>query len=66
MTKELNGRVDTIKVEIENVNKLPEQIAIRKGQLMQNTSDTESRKQELSTNFLEAEENYKKKQISSK
>ena len=40
MTKELISRVDKIKLELETINKLPETIAIKKGQLMENTSTT--------------------------
>ena len=58
MSKELHERVDKVKTELENVTKLPEQIAIKKGQLMQNTSDTEIKKQELSDELLEAEKKY--------
>ena len=53
MSKELLGRMDKIKVEIENIVKLPETIAIKKGQLMENTSTTENEKQSLS-NKLES------------
>ena len=52
MTKELSTRVDKIKLELENISKLPETIAIKKGQLMQNIADTENKKQELSTSLL--------------
>jgi len=58
MSKELHERVDKVKTELENVTRLPEQIAIKKGQLMQNTSDTEIKKQELSDELLEAEKKY--------
>ena len=60
MSKELQERVEKVNVELENVEKLPEQISIKKGQLMQNTSDTESKKQELSNELNTAEEEYKK------
>ena len=60
MLKELHGRVDKIKTDLENIVKLPETIAIKKGQLMQNTSDTENKKQELSNELIKAEEDYQK------
>ena len=60
MSKELHGRIDKIKSELENISKLPETIAIKKGQLMQNISDTESKKQELSDELISAEEKYQK------
>ena len=60
MTNELNERVNKIKNDLENIAKLPETMAIKKGQLMQNTSDTENRKEELSNELLQAEENYQK------
>ena len=58
MTKELLSRVDKIKVEIENIAKLPETIAIKKGQLMENTSTTENEKQSLSNQLAQAEVKY--------
>jgi len=58
MTKELLSRVNKIKVEIENIAKLPETIAIKKGQLMQNTSTTENEKQNLSNELTQAEVKY--------
>ena len=60
MLKELHGRVDKIKTDLENIVKLPETIAIKKGQLMQNTSDTENKKQELSKELTKAEEDHQK------
>jgi len=60
MTKELNTRIDKIKIELDNISKLPETIAIKKGQLMQNIADTENKKQELSNDLVKAEENYEK------
>ena len=59
MTKELFDRVSKIKLEIENIAKLPETIAIKKGQLMQSTSTTENEKQNLSLKLSEAEEKYR-------
>ena len=58
MTKDLAGRVDKIKLEIENIAKLPESIAIKKGQLMQSTSTTENEKQDLSQKLAQAEIKY--------
>ena len=60
MSKELDDRINKAKLDLENIAKLPEQIAIKKGQLMQNTSDTENKKQELSESLVNAEENYQK------
>ncbi len=59
MTKELFDRVGKIKLEIENIAKLPETIAIKKGQLMQSTSTTENEKQNMSLKLSEAEEKYR-------
>jgi len=59
MAKELLSRVDKIKVEIEIIAKLPETIAIKKGQLMENTSTTENEKQNLSNQLVQAEVKYK-------
>jgi len=58
MAKELLSRIDKIKVEIENISKLPETIAIKKGQLMENTSTTENEKQSLSNQLAQAEVKY--------
>ena len=60
MTKELQERINNIKNEIEEISKLPESIAIKKGQLMQNISDTENSKQELSEGLIKAEDEYQK------
>ena len=59
MTKELRSRDNKIKSEIEDINKLPETIAIKKGQLMQSTSTTENEKRNLSTELIKAEEKYR-------
>ena len=32
MSKELSLRIDKIKIELENISKLPEAIAVKKGQ----------------------------------
>ena len=58
MTKELLNRINKIKAEIENIAKLPETIAIKKGQLMENTSTTENEKQSLSNQLAQAEVKY--------
>ena len=58
MIKELISRVNQIKEEIKNVAKLPETLAIRKGQLMENTSTTEKEKQNLSKQLAQAEVKY--------
>ena len=58
MAKELLSRVDKIKAEIEIIAKLPETIAIKKGQLMENTSTTENEKQSLSNQLAQAEIKY--------
>ena len=60
MSKELHTRIDKIKIELENISKFPETIAVKKGQLMQNISDTESKKQELAGELVDAEEGYQK------
>ena len=60
MSKELYERADKIKKDLENIIKLPEEIAEKKGRIMQNTSDTENQKQELSDQLLKAEEGHKK------
>ena len=58
MSKELHERIDKVKNDLENIIKLPEEISIKKGRLMQNTSDTESKKLEFSDDLIKAEENY--------
>ena len=58
MSKELHERIGKVKNDLENIIKLPEEISIKKGRLMQNTSDTESKKLELSDDLVKAEENY--------
>ena len=60
MSKELGTRMDKIKAELDNISKLPEITAVKKGQLMQNISDTESKKQELSDGLFSAEEGHQK------
>jgi len=58
MSKELYGRMDKIIIELENITKLPEIIAIKKGKLMQNTSDTENQKEDLTKELVKAENEY--------
>jgi len=58
MAKELKGRIDKIIIELENITKLPEVIAVKKGQIMQNTSTTEVEKQNLSEGLTKAENEY--------
>jgi len=58
MLKELNERISKVRTDLEDVNKLPEQLAVKKGQLIQNTSDTETKKQELSSELSSSEEEY--------
>jgi chromosome segregation protein len=60
MSKELHSRIDKIKGELESISKLPEIIATKKGQLMQNISDSEGKKQELSEELVSAEEEHQK------
>ena len=38
MSNELNERINTVKNDMENIVKLPEEISEKKGRLMQNTS----------------------------
>jgi len=58
MSKELDERINRVKLDLENISKLPEEIAIKKGQLMQNAADTEIKKKELSDALIGAEEEY--------
>ena len=58
MSKELDDRINKVRTDLENIAKLPEQIAIKKGQLIQNTTNTESKKQELSDELAGSEEEY--------
>ena len=58
MSKELHGRMDKIIIELENITKLPEIIAIKKGKLMQNTSDTENQKEDLTKELVKAVNEY--------
>jgi len=58
MSKELYERINKVRTDLENIAKLPEQVAIKKGQLIQNTTNTESKKQELSDELAGSEEEY--------
>ncbi len=58
MIEELIDRDKKIKLELENITKLPETTAIKKGQLIQNTSTTENEKQNLSKQLTQAETKY--------
>ena len=58
MSNELNERINKVKTDLENIAKLPEEVAERKGRLTQNASDTENKKQELSSDLIKAEEEY--------
>ena len=61
MSKELHERVDKIKAELQSIDKLPETIAIKKGQLMQNSSNTETEKNQLLKELENAESEYGEK-----
>ena len=58
MSNELNERIKTVKTDMENIVKLPEELAEKKGRLTQNTSDTESKKLEISNELNDAERTY--------
>jgi len=58
MSNELNERINTVKTDIENIVKLPEQLAEKKGRLIQNTSDTENKKLEMSNELSQSEKIY--------
>ena len=60
MSNELNERINTVKTDMESIVKLPEQLAEKKGRLMQNIYDTESKKQELLNELAGAEGEYLK------
>ena len=60
MAKDLNERIQKIKNEISEINKLPEKIAIKKGQLMQNTSNAEEEKQKSLLGLASSEDEYEK------
>ena len=58
MSKDLYERIEQIKKELKNIDKLPEIIATKKGQLMQSTSSTENEKDALSSDLSNAEKEY--------
>ncbi len=58
MSKELNERINKVKIDLSEIDKLPEQLAVKKGQLMQNTTDTETNKNELSDELAKSEIGY--------
>jgi len=58
MSNELNERIKTVKTDMENIVKLPEQLAEKKGRLIQNKSDTENKKLEMSNELDESEKIY--------
>ena len=58
MSKDLNERINSVKTDLENIVKLPEELAEKKGRILQNTSDTETRKTEISNELEEAEKIY--------
>ena len=58
MSKDLHERISKIKIELENIIKLPEIIGVKKGQLIENTSNTENEKNNLSENLLKTEKEY--------
>ena len=60
MSKDLNDRMNKLKIDLDNIAKLPESIAIKKGQLMQNMSDTEEKKKEISEELIKSDEEYQK------
>ena len=60
MSKELSDRMNKLKIDLDNIAKLPESIAIKKGQLMQNMSDTEEKKKEISEDLVKSDEEYQK------
>ena len=53
-----NKPLKVIMRDIENIIKLPEVIAVKKGQLMQNTSNTENEKNTSTVDLNSAEEGY--------
>ena len=58
MSKELHERMGRIKTDLKNIETLPEEIAIQKGQLMQNSSNTENEKQSFSEELIKAEKTH--------
>ena len=58
MSNELNKRIEKIKIDLENISKVPEKIAVKKGQLIESTNNTENEKQNLSTDLIKSEKEY--------
>ena len=58
MLIELTSRKDKIKQDIEEILKLPESIAIKKGQYIQSKTSTESERDKLSQELTKAEEKF--------
>ena len=59
MKKELNDRASKITSELDSIVKLPEIIAIKKGQLMQSKATTEEEEENSLIDLTKAEEEYK-------
>ena len=60
MLAELNQRINRIKIDLETIEELPQKMAIKKGQLIQNTSNTENEKQNFSEELLKSEDEYQR------
>jgi chromosome segregation protein len=58
MSKELKERINILNNDIDDIIKLPEIIAVKKGQLMQSTSTAENEKNNSSIGLNKAEEEY--------
>ena len=61
MSQELHGRIETIRKELKSNDKLPEIIATKKGQLMQNISTTEIEKDNLTLKLVDAEKEFQER-----
>jgi len=61
MSQELHGRIEIIRKELKSNDTLPEIIATKKGQLMQNTSTTEIEKDNLTSKLADAEKEYQER-----
>jgi len=58
MFSELNKRTDKIIVDLENISKIPEIIAVKKGQLIEGTTNTENEKLNLAAELNKSEKTY--------
>jgi len=58
MSTELNNRKEVIKKELDKLDKIPANIAIKKGQTIQNLSNTNDEKENLSKDLSKAEKKY--------